>query len=326
MTARPGAPWPDPSASLPEQAAWWVVQLGECDPPPPALVEACQRWCEADPRHAEAYAGIARMWSAWDGEAPRRVPSTKARARTGLPGRRRGAHTALAAVLVLVLGAELPWGVWTADERTAPAERRRITLADGSRLLLAGGTALDVEFDASGRALRLRRGEVDAEVAPDPTRPFRILTPDGSVQALGTRYAVRLEPGGSRVSVEESIVEVRPREAGAGVDPVRVSAGQATRFDAAHAEAPAPLAANAWAWREGRLVFADAPVAEVLHELARHRAGWLVVDEPALHGVRFTGVLPADEPEEALALLNDALPLRVVRLTRYAVHVGRRAP
>ncbi|KAG1389316.1 hypothetical protein G6F59_015591 [Rhizopus arrhizus] len=76
-------------------------------------------------------------------------------------------------------------------------------LVDGSVLHLDTGTAVDIAFDAHARLLRLRHGQMLVETAADPqrpARPFRVTTPYGTLQALGTRFSVRLArstPGSS---------------------------------------------------------------------------------------------------------------------------------
>src|SRR5690606_11580505 len=81
---------------------------------------------------------------------------------------------------------------WTADYRTATGEQRRSVLADGTQLQLNTASAVDVAYDANSRRLVLREGEILITTAPDPAgRPFFVQTPQGIVQALGTRFSVR---------------------------------------------------------------------------------------------------------------------------------------
>ena len=51
------------------------------------------------------------------------------------------------------------------------------------------------------------------------------------------------------------------------------------------------------------------------------RPGWLLASPALPSDLRFTGVLPADDSERALAVLTDALPVRVRRITPYVVWV-----
>lgn len=81
-----------------------------------------------------------------------------------------------------------------ADYSAAIGQYRELTLADGTRVVLNTDSAIDVLFDASQRLIRLRRGEILVHTAPDnrvPSRPLRVTTGEGQMQALGTRFTVR---------------------------------------------------------------------------------------------------------------------------------------
>ncbi|MCY1402657.1 hypothetical protein D9M71_178080 [compost metagenome] len=73
----------------------------------------------------------------------------------------------------------------------------------------------------------------------------------------------------------------------------------------------------------GLLVFHDRPLPEVLAELDRQRPGLIWSTDEQLQALRFTGVLPKDS-DEALALLQAALPIRVQTYGKYLVQVRPR--
>ncbi|MDM0021658.1 FecR family protein [Variovorax saccharolyticus] len=302
--------------SIEEQAALWVVTLDE-DPADQAARTACAQWCAEDPRHARALETMRRMWQSVTPQTP--VPAPERR-----PTRRRASRHALGLLVVLPcllwLGSALPWRIWLADERSAVGEVRQITLADGSLVTLNSDSAIDIDLSGDKRRLRLRRGEVYVEVAKG-SAPFVVIDRDGSARALGTRYAVRRDAEDTLVTVTESRVLVRPRAA--PEQATEVAAGEQVRFDRnGITQSTRSVAPGALAWRQGRVVFQDAPVAEVLRELARYRPGLLLADDQALAGLRFTGVLPARQSDEALALLAAALPIEVSRLSPWLVRVS----
>ena len=73
----------------------------------------------------------------------------------------------------------------------------------------------------------LHRGEISLNTGSDAgspaRRPFRVRTPYGMVEALGTRFVVRLDDDGARISVQEHAVALTPADGG---DRVIVQAGQ----------------------------------------------------------------------------------------------------
>lgn len=73
------------------------------------------------------------------------------------------------------------------DERT----RARVALSDGSVLVLNHGTEVRLEAGSDARTLRLLRGEIVADVAHLESGPrARVLVPQGSIEVLGTKFAL----------------------------------------------------------------------------------------------------------------------------------------
>ncbi|ASK36062.1 iron dicitrate transport regulator FecR [Alcanivorax sp. N3-2A] len=294
-----------------QQAAEWVVALQTAGADErPHLQAECDTWQAQDPRRRQVLEQIRRMWQATEPTVERRR-------------QRRRQLTGLGAALLLVLaGAQLPWIYWTADYRTTAGEIRTLTLPDGSQVVLNSGSAIDVSYSDTTRTVELVRGELLATVAKAPDRPFRVITRDLTATALGTEYSVRLEHGFTRVAVQESTVAVTPRDGGDGLE---LSAGQQADLngDGVIAREASPRQRPDWA--DGRLAFSNAPLTDVVERLARHRPGLLTLDDALANSPRrFTGVLPADNSDAALALLADTLNLEVRYLTPWYVTVRPR--
>jgi transmembrane sensor len=207
---------------------------------------------------------------------------------------------------------------------TATGERREHRLADGSVVMLDTGSALDLRYTATERRLLLRAGAIHVRTAPDPAdahRPFIVEMPRGTLQALGTRFSVRLDGGGApgrdRVEVFEGAVAVAPLQGPSR----RVEAGEWADFGADAVQAGAlPPQADA-AWTRGLLVAERMRLDGLLAELARYRRGVLRCD-PAAAGQIVSGVFSLDDTDATLAALQGALPVRVRRATRFWVTVG----
>ncbi len=87
-----------------------------------------------------------------------------------------------------------------------------MALADGSVLCLNTGSAVNVRFDASRRLIELLAGEilVTSGHGAGSAAPLVVVTREGVVRALGTRFAVRQHDGSSMVDVFESAVDISP--------------------------------------------------------------------------------------------------------------------
>ncbi|PJJ19644.1 FecR family protein [Janthinobacterium sp. 67] len=312
-----------------EQAARWIVQLSADDPAERDMARAgFAAWKAADPLHATVAAGMENLLRQLHAvREPAGGDHRPARAALAAitPKRQRLRQLAAAsAVAVLVLTGALVLGerpaYLLADLRSPTGQWQTHTLADGSRLTLAGGSAVNVRFNAGERHVELVRGDILVEVAKDAQRPFIVDSGQAAIRALGTRFTVRKEDGATILSMLESTVSAQvPQhravvmQAGQRARITRDGVGSLTSIDAASVQQ---------AWRAHQLVVDDLPLADVLDELARHRPGQLHYDRAQIDGIRVAAVLPLDDTDKALQLLIDNFPrLRIRMLTRYLVMV-----
>lgn len=298
-------------AILSDAVAWYVrLHDSHVDE---ATRAAWQAWCEADPRHASAWARLEQL-QCHLGNAPKGTAQALTIARHD----RRNAMKALALLMgVGVVG----WQGYrasplSADHSTPVGQRRQLTLADGTRLDLNTDTRVDVRFNADQRLIHLQRGEILLETAKDP-RPLSVRTDAGDILALGTRFSVRQEAGTTHVAVAAHAVQVRPGHTTAAV---RVDAGYSLAFSADALGPLRPLAPDALAWTRGMLVSVDWRLGDVVQALARYRPGFLGCSREVAE-LRLSGAFNLDDTDIALASLEDALPVRARRLTRYWVRL-----
>lgn len=214
-------------------------------------------------------------------------------------------------LLVVVSAAQLPWRVWGADQRTAAGEQRLLTLDDGSRVTLAGDSAIDLHLTGHQRRITLLRGRAYFQVAHDPHRPFLVDAGDARVRVTGTRFELRRDDGDRvRLTVAEGEVV-----AGGAGRRLTLRAGEQVEWTRGHLGNPRRVDVDrALAWLEGRLVFRDQTLKEILRELAPHHPDRLLLLDHELGGRRFSGVLNIRNPDAALGALSQTLPLTVRRL------------
>ena len=92
--------------------------------------------------------------------------------------------------------------------RTGPASKAVLRLKDGSLVELNERTELALHAAFSGRAVRLRNGDVIVEAARQRHGHLSVETRESTASVKGTVFAVSAGLGGSRVSVIEGSVEV----------------------------------------------------------------------------------------------------------------------
>lgn len=208
------------------------------------------------------------------------------------------------------------WQQSVADFRTGTGEQRSVLLDDGTRITLDTASAIDVRFDAQRRRVRLVAGEVMIVTghAQPGSPPFVVDTAEGRIRALGTRFSVRQDQGRTRVAVLESAVEITPLAASA--PPLLLRAGERTSFSARDIGAPVPVNEQTSAWSLGQVIADDMRLDDFIDELGRYRPGILRCD-PAVAGLRFSGVFPLGDTDRILAMLPSVLPVQVRLRTRY---------
>src|SRR5262249_18634375 len=149
---------------------------------------------------------------------------------------------------------------------TGRGQRATVQLADGSRVVLGVDSRIRYPrgFGKQGREIDLV-GEAYFDVVHDARVPFRVRTPHGVSEDVGTRFAVRAYAGESsaRVVVEEGFVAV-----GHGVTLGAGDLARVTRQAAPHVVHGAPVA-RLLAWTHGQLNFVNTPLREVVADLRR---------------------------------------------------------
>lgn len=290
-----------------KQAAQWYVLLasGEMSA---EEIHQWEIWRAAQPENAAAWAKLEALRGKLQ-----QVPPALARSRW-----QTRQHSTLKAALVLILGCGALWPLlqheWPTPAQTLitqTGERQEFTLADGSRVRLNTHSRLIATYDRKERLLRLEEGEIEVRTAPDAKqRPFFVETRDGRMQALGTRFSVRLEASETALAVQEHAVLISPA---ANSAPQRLEAGQTIRFSAQRYEPITQSSGFETAWTQGKLIVLNRRLDEVIRELDRHFDGTLSY-VPAIAHLRVSGTFSLDHPERSLETIAATLPIRVERI------------
>ncbi len=301
-------------------AAEWYAALMADDAAPDARAR-WQAWLAAHPRHRQAWAEIEAIGQQL---RPLRADAAQQQAAASalhaVRGRANRSRRAVLRGTAVLAGTGLAtWLAWRytplqravvaslADHHTHVGETREIALPDHSHVWLASASALDVTYTASERRLTLQDGEVLVQTAADGAhRPLSLHARFGQAQADGTRFGARLMSDGMRLSVYDGTVRITT--AGSGQS-ATLAAGEQVQFDALRIGPAQPAPATGAAWTQGVLVAQDMPLAQLAAELERYRLGRIRV-APAVAQLRVLGTFPLTQPDVALQLLTQSLPVR----------------
>lgn len=310
------APGPDRAR---DRAAWWHVRL-ESDAASEADWLAFEAWLAQDLAHRRAYEAMERALIALEA-APdsarggvRTFPSRMDRRRLA---RASLAGAGLAAAGLAGFGLMRRAGQAPSFERTfaaAPGRPAAVTLPDGSRVTLNGGSRLRVRLGQADRRARLFVGEALFEVRPDAQKPFWVEAGARNVRVVGTQFNVIADRGDVSVAVREGVVEIHGPTSAARGAMARLGPGRRFRHDGASGadrlDAVDPGAVAAWTL--GHLVFREETLASVARTLERYGPARLEVD-PEVRALKVTAVLNIGDQERMLAGLTAFLPLELER-------------
>jgi ferric-dicitrate binding protein FerR (iron transport regulator) len=215
-----------------------------------------------------------------------------------------------------VIRTKTPPPVAPAAPRPAPTfvtnnrERATLRLPDGTQVSLAPASRLRLapDFGEERRDVYLD-GEAYFDVPHDSLRLFTVFAGNASARDLGTQFLVRKYP-------EDPTVQVVVRKGAVAMSGVgRLGAGDLGRLDA---DGQASLRRNValstyFSWLDGRLVFRDTPLVEVLRALRRWHDVDVQLADSTLGSLPFTGILTDASFRSSIDLVGLTLGLRVRR-------------
>lgn len=269
-----------------------------------------QDWLARSPQHAAAYKAICSV-----AEDPA-LSAALARCETGwqkrpVPQRRIVIGWAMAAAFVgfaLFNAAQFGPDFFAKSQiyETAYGEQRTVALADGSQVVLNGGTRLAVK--PGGRAVALEQGEAYFSVAHDPAHPFIVSLRAGSVTVLGTEFDLSYDPKGVALQVYQGRVRLTGEHASAVF-----GRGQHGRLSGHAVQFLGGFDPAAGDWRSGWIEPANWTLERVAQALSRHSGTPIRFAGNGLKDKRVTGRLRLDDAQIQLSNLAEVYGFSVVR-------------
>jgi len=228
---------------------------------------------------------------------------------------------AAAAVVVLAARAVLQRygarrdGSSTAGARTyatAVGQRDSLRLPDGGRVVLGPASSLTIARRYGDRVRQVNlHGEAYFDVVHDSTSPFIVLVGPASIRDVGTSFAVHQDGAQVRVVVTAGTVLLRSVASSARQDTLR--AGEVGTLEAdGHLSSAHDLSTTPYlGWMQGSLVFRDAPLDEVSHDLQRWYGVTLRIEDSALARRHFSGSFNGDPVDRVLRVIGISLGAKV---------------
>ncbi|OHV97082.1 hypothetical protein AKG95_07255 [Janthinobacterium lividum] len=277
-----------------------------------------RRWIKASPLHQAAYNDVKRRWDAIEAPArellrvkPEAATVGACRPRPVPVGRRAFLGAAISAAAVAgVAVLHPPLGLWpapdewNADDRTATGERRTLAPSAGVDVMLNtrtsvrrqtdGGQLVGLDLITGEAAIDLKGGRAFAVVAG----VGRSLLESGrlEVRHLNDKVCVTCIDGSVRVEHPAGTRQLHARQ--------QMVYGASSLGDIASID---PKTVSAW--RQGMLVFNQAPLVEVLAEINRYRSGRVVLMNDAVRNKPVSGRFSTASLDLALWQLQESFQL-----------------
>jgi transmembrane sensor len=223
----------------------------------------------------------------------------------------------------LVVASVLTVSMWVSGPdpvtyETMKGERSTIALEDGSTLQLNTGTRVVATLGGDTRRVTVEQGEAFFDVKRDEDRPFLVDAGDTRVKVLGTKFNVRLGASTNVVSVLSGLVSVSHRSDRDGEDTREIAllqAGERALHDPGTRSAVVGAfdQSAAMAWRTGKAVYHELPLADVVADLNRYFDAPLEIADEDLAGLPVTGTFNLTDQDVVIDALESAFSLMAVK-------------
>ena len=158
---------------------------------------------------------------------------------------------------------------------TGPGEKLTLIMSDKSRITVNSNSEISFssEYGKSERVVNIK-GEAYFEVAPDPKKPFKVISNSLTTTALGTEFNVYARKNEFKIAlVEGKVAVVKPDQK------VELSPGSMVLWNSLEEESLDFLIESfdkekMTLWKEGKLSFNRKPLGEILNDLSE----WYSVD------------------------------------------------
>ncbi|MDB6083412.1 MAG: anti-FecI sigma factor, FecR [Gammaproteobacteria bacterium] len=321
-------------ARVSEQAAEWLLSSKESAMSHAERIEFVD-WLRESPLHVEEMLRAAQLHGAlgtfadWANVTPGDLqanpvaafPPTGVHALGGESRRPRSFTLSLAAAAACAVLGGLLWLVPRLGDQvfdTDVAERREVTLADGSHLQIAPQTRVRVRLGATERRVVLEHGRAVFRVAKDPSRPFLVEARRTTVRAVGTAFGVEIDHNAvtvtvshGRIAVTEALASEIPfiDSGSQSIPAMTLIAGEQVAVHSGHPSAVRNVdVGRELAWADDRLVLRNDSVADAARLFNNANRLQLHITDPALAARKVSGVFDASDPLSFVALLQSEQP------------------
>jgi transmembrane sensor len=303
-----------------------------------------KQWMSADAKNEAELLSLAKLWDQMDAlsQLSEVIPHT------GHESTRKRLAIAASVILAVAVSAavlfdnqlvETPIEVVQNDEaryETPVGDQSTIHLNDGSIVQLNTNTRLDVSMLPNQRLLTLERGEIHINVAHDPARPLRVVVGNRVIEAIGTKFNVRIDDSQQiELIVTEGRVSVGIRLGAGGESAIDqsvielIAENERIRLDEPRRQTVEVLEPEEievrLSWRNGNLIFRGESLSSAVSEVGRYTNMEFIIQSEELKQVRVAGLFRAGDVEGFLRSLRTNFDIVDERIDGNTISLSQRS-
>lgn len=318
-----------------EEASIWLVRLDNGNLSEQSR-KALKAWLAADERHPIALKAMAEIWDDMDEILNKIDDKSSSRSVTlwsvlkpATAPVMLAASICFIAIFVWLL---MPLDVTKKTYITATGQQIETTFSDGSIIHLNTSSHIETEFSSDKRIVKLIKGEALFDVAHDANRPFIVYAGDRLVQAIGTQFVVHLKPEDIQVTVTDGKVKMSKVKNNVNIADIKALDNTAIEKDDVYLTKgeQAIVTGNATpklikvasdnlnrelSWLEGKLIFDNEALFDVIEEINRYIDITIVLKEPSLHDIKISGRFDLGDSEALIEALELSFNIQSQRLS-----------
>lgn len=311
-----------------EQAIDWTLKI-RFNTPDEKTRQAFKNWLELDIRNEEAWQQIQSAQQGFDilpgSDIVDILETVEEKHRSRGLTRRNAIKLGLLGGMFLFSSG---WGIknrifalrQSLTASTPVGGRRTLNLSEGTVIELNTDTTVSTEFTLRQRQISLLRGEILITTGKDTQahfyRPFFVKTPFGPLEALGTKFCVRIMPERARVCVLEDVVRIT-----ASCYNASVRKGETFEFNAQNIRQITNPSSREADWVDGVIVAKRMPLSKLLDELSRYKPEKLFWDS-RVADLKVSGIYQVHDPDKAFEILSQTLPIKLVPQTGNRIYIS----
>jgi transmembrane sensor len=311
----------DDASAIEDRAADWLQRRRYWKEWSEADQEALDAWLAQSMNNAVAYWRLEatleraeRLSALQSAHFHRQAKSSSKR----LPG---GALRLAVAMGALAVAATISYPMWGPVPQpagqfyaTGIGGRATVKLTDGSSIELNTDTAIRADVRAGRRYVSIEKGEAFFDIVHNAKSPFVVDVDGHRITDLGTKFAVRDEPGRVEVTLLEgraSIASVRPDTQGHSAILTPGDVAVATSDSLSVEQKPKPTLAKELSWRHGLVVFDGARLSDVAQELNRYSSQKIVIAGDEAGKLTIDASVPTDDVRAFTRVAREVFGLHV---------------